>query len=91
MPVIWIILVLLATLFASYWQTISAYPNNGGSYVVAKRNLGTHASLLAAAALMVDYLLNVAVGISAAVGALTSAIPALHRHCYGCASRSSPS
>jgi amino acid transporter len=74
----WIILVLLAILFFSYWQTIVAYPNNGGSYVVAKENLGTTAGLLAAAALMVDYLLNVAVGISAGVGALTSALPVLH-------------
>ena len=77
-PVTWVILVLLAILFFSYWQTIAAYPNNGGSYVVAKDNLGTNAGLLAAAALMVDYLLNVAVGISAGVGALTSAVPALH-------------
>ena len=72
------ILVLLAILLFSYWQTIEAYPNNGGSYIVAKDNLGTNAGLLAAAALMVDYLLNVAVGISAGVGALTSAIPMLH-------------
>jgi amino acid transporter len=77
-PITWVILVLLAILFFSYWQTIAAYPNNGGSYVVAKENLGPQASLLAAAALMVDYLLNVAVGISAGVGALTSAIPRLH-------------
>jgi amino acid transporter len=77
-PITWVILVLLAILFLSYWQTIAAYPNNGGSYIVAKENLGTNAGLLAASALMVDYLLNVAVGISAGVGALTSAIPALH-------------
>jgi amino acid transporter len=73
-----VIVVLLAILFFSYWQTIEAYPNNGGSYIVAKDNLGTNAGLLAAAALMVDYLLNVAVGISAGVGALTSAVPVLH-------------
>ena len=72
-----IIVALLAIVFLSYWQTIAAYPNNGGSYVVAKDNLGTEAGLLAAAALMVDYLLNVAVGISAGVGALTSAVVAL--------------
>ena len=77
-PITWVILVLLAILFFSSWQTITAYPNNGGSYIVAKENLGTNAGLLAAAALMIDYLLNVAVGISAGVGALTSAIPALH-------------
>lgn len=77
-PITWVILVLLAILFLSYWQTIAAYPNNGGSYIVAKTNLGTNAGLFAAAALTVDYLLNVAVGISAGVGALTSAMPALH-------------
>ena len=77
-PITWAILLLLAILCCSYWQTIEAYPNNGGSYVVAKDNLGINAGLLAAAALMVDYLLNVAVGISAGVGALTSAIPTLH-------------
>ncbi|HLH88585.1 MAG TPA: APC family permease [Xanthobacteraceae bacterium] len=72
------IVLLLLILFASYWQTIRAYPNNGGSYIVAKDNLGPYASLLAAAALMIDYVLNVAVGISAGVGALVSAIPTLH-------------
>jgi amino acid transporter len=77
-PLTLIILVLLAILFLSYWQTVATYPNNGGSYVVAKDNLGTASGLLAASALMVDYLLNVAVGISAGVGALTSAIPDLH-------------
>ena len=79
-PITWIILALLAILFASYWQTIAAYPSNGGSYIVARENLGERASLLAAAALMVDYMLNVAVGISAGVGALTSAIPSLHSY-----------
>jgi amino acid transporter len=72
------IVALLAILFASYWQTIRAYPNNGGAYIVARDNLGTNASLLAAAALMVDYVLNVSVGIAAGVGALVSAAPALH-------------
>ena len=72
------IVALLAILFASYWQTIRAYPNNGGAYIVARENLGTNASLLAAAALMIDYVLNVAVGISAGVAALVSAIPGLH-------------
>ncbi len=71
------IVALLLILFASYWQTIRAYPNNGGAYIVAKDNLGTHTSLLAAAALMIDYVLNVAVGISAGVGALVSAVPVL--------------
>jgi amino acid transporter len=72
------ILALLAILYVSYRQTIRAYPSNGGAYVVSKENLGTNASLLAAAAVMIDYVLNVAVGISAGVGALTSAVPLLH-------------
>ena len=69
------ILALLAMLYFSYRQTIAAYPVNGGSYTVAKENLGTWASLLAAAALMIDYVLTVAVGISAGVAALVSAAP----------------
>lgn len=72
------ILLLLLILYASYRQTIRAYPNNGGAYTVSKLNLGSGASLVAASALMIDYVLNVAVGISAGVGALTSAMPALH-------------
>ena len=79
-PITWVILGLLAILFFSYWQTIAAYPSNGGAYTVARENLGSNAGLLAAAALMVDYMLNVAVGISAGIGALTSAIPALHAY-----------
>jgi len=79
-PIIGAIVALLLILFASYWQTIKAYPSNGGAYIVSKDNLGTGASLVAAAALMVDYVLNVAVGISAGVGALVSAVPALHRY-----------
>src|SRR5689334_11301769 len=74
------ILALLAILYVSYRQTVRAYPSNGGSYIVSRENLGTNASLLAAAALMIDYVLNVAVGISAGVGALTSALPVLHGH-----------
>ena len=79
-PVTGTILALLAILYFSYRQTIAAYPSGGGSYVVAKENLGTTAGLVAAAALMLDYVLNVAVGISAGVGALTSALPALQPH-----------
>ncbi len=71
------IVALLAILYLSYRQTVVAYPTNGGAYTVAKENLGRPASLLAAAALMIDYILNVAVGISAGVGALTSSLPAL--------------
>ncbi|HYM61609.1 MAG TPA: amino acid permease, partial [Thermoanaerobaculia bacterium] len=82
-PITFVILGLLAILYFSYRQTIAAYPNGGGSYVVAKENLGTPAGLLAAAALMLDYILNVAVGISAGIGALVSAVPALHPHILG--------
>jgi len=77
LPITVAIVVLLGIVYVSYRQTIAAYPNGGGSYTVARENLGTHASLLAAAALMTDYVLNVAVGISAGVGALISAVPAL--------------
>jgi amino acid transporter len=68
---------LLLLLTTSYWQTISAYPNGGGAYTVTRENLGTVPALLAAAALLLDYLLNVAVAISAGVAALVSALPAL--------------
>ncbi|MGA8537865.1 MAG: APC family permease [Terriglobales bacterium] len=74
------IIVLLAIVYFSYRQTIAAYPNGGGSYTVAKENLGRRAGLLAGGALMIDYLLNVAVGISAGVGALVSAVPSLLPH-----------
>jgi amino acid transporter len=77
-PVMLVILALLAVLFVSYWQTVKAYPISGGAYTVAKENLGVNASLLASAGIMVDYVLNVAVGISAGVAALISAVPALH-------------
>jgi amino acid transporter len=77
-PVIGAILALLTLLYLSYRQIIAAYPSNGGSYVVAKDNLGANAGLIAAGALKIDYVLNVAVGISAGVAALTSAIPSLH-------------
>jgi amino acid transporter len=75
-----VIVGLLIVLGISYSQTIRAYPNGGGAYTVARENLGTRASLVAAAALMLDYVLNVAVAISAGVGALVSAIPALWPH-----------
>src|SRR5207253_2913058 len=72
------ILLLLTVLYFSYCQTIAAYPNGGGSYTVARENLGTNVGLLAAAALLLDYILNVAVAISAGIAALVSAVPALH-------------
>ena len=77
-PIIGVILALLIILYFSYRQTIAAYPGGGGSYTVAKENLGTSAGLLAAAALLLDYIMNVAVGISAGMGALISAVPRLH-------------
>lgn len=79
-PLTAVILGLLLILYLSYRQTIAAYPNGGGAYVVAKENLGTLPGLCAGAALILDYTLNAAVGISAGVGALVSAFPALHDH-----------
>ena len=76
-PIISAILILLVIVFFSYRQTIAAYPSGGGSYTVATENLGTGAGLLAAAALMIDYILTAAVGISAGVTALTSAVGSL--------------
>src|SRR6516225_3624763 len=71
------IVILLSIVYFSYRQTIAAYPQGGGSYTVASENLGDRAGLLAAAALMIDYVLTAAVGISAGVGALVSAVPSL--------------
>src|SRR5271155_2309982 len=71
-PISLAIIGLLAIVFFSYLQTIDAYPNGGGSYTVASENLGEQTGLLAAAALMIDYILNAAVGISAGVTAMTS-------------------
>lgn len=68
---------LLVILVISYRQVIDAYPGGGGAYAVSRANLGVRASLLAAAALVVDYTLTVAVSIAAGVGALTSAFPTL--------------
>jgi len=73
MPIFACILTLLVILYFSYRQTIVAYPNGGGSFTVASENLGDQAGLLAAAALMIDYILTAAVGISAGVTALVSA------------------
>src|ERR1700684_956789 len=79
-PVSVAIVVLLFIVFFSYRQTIDAYPKGGGSYTVASQNLGGGAGLLAAAALMIDYILTASVGISAGVGALISAAPSLQPH-----------
>src|SRR5580700_1904331 len=72
------IVVLLAVLVVSYRQVIEAFPNGGGAYAVAKAHLGVRPSLLAAASLVVDYILNAAVGVSAGVEALTSAFQNLY-------------
>jgi amino acid transporter len=79
-PVSLAIILLLTIVYFSYCQTIEAYPQGGGSYTVATENLGKDAGLLAAAALMIDYILTAAVGISAGVGALISAVPSLQPH-----------
>ena len=79
-PISFTIIALLLVVYFSYRQTIAAYPNGGGSYTVAKENLDPRAALLAGAALALDYILNVAVGISAGVGALVSAFPLLLPH-----------
>jgi amino acid transporter len=77
LPISFSIIALLSIVYFSYRQTIKAYPGGGGSYTVARQNLGATAGLLAAAALLIDYVLVVAVGISAGVGALVSAAPGL--------------
>src|SRR5437016_14638586 len=76
-PISAAIITLLVIVYFSYRQTIAAYPSGGGSFTVARFNLGAPAGLLAAAALLADYILTTAVGISAGVGALVSAVPSL--------------
>ena len=82
-PVSLAIIVLMGIVYFSYRQTIEAYPQGGGSYTVATENLGDGAGLLAASALMIDYILTASVGISAGVGALISAVPSLQPHTLG--------
>src|SRR5271167_2213864 len=79
-PISIAIITLLVIVYFSYRQTIAAYPSGGGSYTVARYNLGAFSGLLAAAALLTDYILTAAVGISAGVGALVSAVPSLQPH-----------
>lgn len=78
LPITLAICVLLAALVLSYRQVIAAFPNGGGAYAVSKAHLGRNASLVAAASLIVDYVLNAAVGVSAGIEAITSAFPALY-------------
>ena len=77
MPISFAIAVLLIIVVISYRQTVRAYPSGGGAYIVSKDNLGTFPGLLAAAALLTDYVLTVSVSVVAGVFAITSAIPNL--------------
>ena len=77
MPLTIVICAVLAIVATSYWQTIRAYPKGASSYLVTSDNLGSTAGLVAAAALLIDYTLTVAVSVSAAVAAITSVIPEL--------------
>ena len=79
-PIALAITALLIVVVVSYQQTIHAYPSGGGSYIVARANLGTLPGLVAAAALLVDYVLTVAVSVAAGVAAITSAVPEWSRH-----------
>src|SRR5690349_10942451 len=72
LPITFAVVAVLVTLYLSYQQTTAAYPQGGGAYIVASENLGKRVGVWAAIALLLDYLLNVAVGISAGVGAIVS-------------------
>jgi len=74
------VLLLLTALILSYRQIIFAYPHGGGAYVVSKNNLGVNAGLIAGGSLLVDYILTVAVSVSAGTDAITSTFPSLHTH-----------
>jgi len=80
MPITIGIVIVLAIVVTSYQQTVAAYPHGGGSYIVAKDNLGTRPGLIAAGALLTDYVLTVSVSIAAGVAALTSIVPELFEH-----------
>ena len=77
LPISIVIALLIAIVVSSYRQTIRAYPQGGGAYIVSKDNLGAPAGLVAGAALLIDYVLTVAVSVAAGIAALTSAVPAL--------------
>lgn len=79
------VLILLTALILSYRQIIFAYPHGGGAYVVSRNNLGVNAGLVAGGSLLVDYILTVAVSVSAGTDAITSAFPALHDNKVGIA------
>ncbi|HLY67861.1 MAG TPA: amino acid permease, partial [Chloroflexota bacterium] len=80
LPIALAITGLLAIVAVSYRQTIFAYPRGGGSYTVARENLGEGAGLVAAAALMVDYLTTIAVSVTAGVQAIVAFVPAFEQH-----------
>jgi amino acid transporter len=82
-PISIVVIGLLAIVGLSYRQTILAYPQGGGSYTVSRENLGTGPSLVAAGSMLTDYVLTVAVSISAGVAAITSAVPELREHRVG--------
>ena len=82
-PAAVLIVGLLWIVVTSYSQTLEAYPSGGGAYTVAKENLGVYPALLAAAALLIDYVLTVAVSVAAGIAAITSAFPALYSHRVG--------
>lgn len=79
-PVAVAIVALIGVVATSYFQTIHAYPSGGGAYIVAKENLGIYPGLVAAAALLIDYVLTVTVSVSAGIAAITSAFPAARSH-----------
>jgi amino acid transporter len=78
-----VVIALLVVVVVSYRQTCQAYPNGGGAYAVSRANLGRNASLIAASALLVDYVLTVAVSVAAGVANIVSAMPALAPHAVG--------
>lgn len=80
LPIAAFVIILLISLTLSYRQIIHAYPHGGGAYVVSSENLGRNAGLLAGGSLLVDYMLTVAVSVSAGSEAIISAIPALYGH-----------
>lgn len=79
-PLSLVVVALLVVVVASYFQTLHAYPNGGGSYIVSRENLGQGVGLVAASSLMVDYVLTVSVSIAAGVAAITSAVEPLRDH-----------
>jgi amino acid transporter len=80
LPIAVAIVILVAIVATSYYQTIQAYSSGGGAYIVAKDNLGTYPGLVAGAALLIDYVLTVTVSVAAGIAAITSAFPALREH-----------